>query len=52
MATNGKRKRFVAGQVVYSTNPIQNACARALVIMHYYCPLTKKRIKRIVKPED
>lgn len=52
MAANGKRKHFVKGQVVYSTNPIQNACLRALVVVQYYCPVTKKRIKRIVEPAN
>ena len=51
MATNGKRKHFVKGQVVYSTNPIQMACLRALVVVQYYCPATNKRLKRIVQQE-
>lgn len=51
MATNGKRKHFVKGQVVYSTNPIQNSCLRALEVIQYYCPITKKRFKRIVQQE-
>lgn len=46
--TKQPRPRIAKGQVVYSTNPIQNACSRALIIVHYYNPINYKRIKRLV----
>ena len=44
-----KRPRIAKGNLVYSTNPIQLACIRALTIIHSYNPLTYKRIRREVQ---
>lgn len=43
-----RRPRIVKGQLVRSTNPVQNDCAMSLVVYHYYNKLTNKRIRRIV----
>lgn len=43
-----KRPRIKHGQVVASTNEAQNACARALIIIHSYNPLNYNRIRRFV----
>ena len=43
-----KRKRFVRGTLVSSTNLIQQGCIRCLNIVQYYDPITYKRIKRVV----
>lgn len=43
-----KRTRISHGILVYSTNNIQNICAKSLTIIHRYNSLTNKRIKRYV----
>jgi hypothetical protein len=43
--------KIMVGQVVYSTNPIQNGCCRVLVIYEKYDALSYKRICRFVKKE-
>ena len=41
--------KVVIGQVVASTNPLQYACCKALVVLESYNSLTFKRISRYVK---
>ena len=43
--------KIMVGQVVYSTNPIQQGCCRVLVIYEKYHALSYKRICRFVKKE-
>jgi len=43
--------KIMVGQVVYSTNPIQQGCCRVLVIYEKYHALSYKRICRFVKQE-
>lgn len=43
--------KVVVGQVVGSTNPLQYACCKALVVLQSYNSLTYKRISRYVKQE-
>ena len=44
-----KRPRIAVGQLVYSTNDIQQSCIRTLCILHCYNPNNYTRIKRVVK---
>jgi hypothetical protein len=44
--------KVIVGQVVASTNPLQYACCRALVVLQSYNSLTYKRISRYVKASE
>jgi len=44
--------KVVVGQVVGSTNPLQYACCKALVVLQSYNALTFKRISRFVKSNE
>lgn len=44
--------KISVGQVVGSTNPIQYACCRVLVINQTYNSLTYERINRFVKQDE
>lgn len=48
ITTKPKRTRIAHGILVYSTNELQNACAKAITIVHRYNYLNNKRIKRFV----
>jgi hypothetical protein len=41
--------KIMVGQVVFSTNPIQQGCCRVLIICEMYDALSYKRISRFVK---
>lgn len=43
-----RRPRVSFGQVVASTNEVQNKCARTLTIIHVYNSLTYRRVRRYV----
>jgi hypothetical protein len=47
--TPRRRILLSKGQLVASTNRIQNACARSLKIIHVYRELTHKRLRRYVE---
>jgi hypothetical protein len=56
MSNKGNRPRIPArilvGIVVGSTDPVQYACCRTLVVCQTYNNLTYKRINRFVKQEE
>jgi hypothetical protein len=56
MSNKGNRPRIPArilvGIVVASTNPVQYACCRTLIVCQTYDNLTYKRINRFVKQEE
>jgi hypothetical protein len=43
-----QRPRIAKGQLVASTNPLQNALAKALTIVEYYRPISYTRVRRVV----
>ena len=56
MSNKGNRPRIPArilvGIVVASTDPVQYACCRTLIVCQTYNNLTYKRINRFVKQEE
>jgi hypothetical protein len=48
-----KRPRIAIGQLVRSTNEVQQSCIRQLCIAQYYNPNNYTRIKRkVIQSED
>ncbi|MFN9111491.1 MAG: hypothetical protein ACK5XN_15620 [Bacteroidota bacterium] len=56
MSNKGNRPRIpariVVGQVVGSTDAVQYACCRTLIVCETYDSITYKRINRFVKQEE
>lgn len=56
MSNKGNRPRIPArilvGVVVASTDPVQYACCRTLVVCETYDSLSYRRINRFVKQEE
>ena len=56
MSNKGNRPRIPArilvGVVVASTDPVQYACCRTLVVCETYNSLSYKRINRFVKKDE
>ena len=48
---SNKRPRIIVGELVRSTNEVQQSCIRELVIKHHYYGSNYQRIKREVTGE-